>query len=255
MAVHVLVVRDVRPGGEQPFSSSKTRREQLLLRWIFLLLFFLPNRCLPAHAACGEDAPALTQEIVLEEQALRMTEQTVQSSKTKLQTFDAELQALLADPPPTYDRALARKLATLRRAEVEPKRRSLETLRAQHEESRRQWERGHQQLGPQLAEARTAYRAQTITSEEFCRVQESYAHAIRLYIEGMRDYRRGMELYARALDECVDRFLAPAIKGFTDPRSWEELIVQLERGDFLQDILVPMTANAIRSVPPDAPPE
>jgi hypothetical protein len=71
----------------------------------------------------------------------------------------------------------------------------------------------------------------------------------------MQDYRRGMDLYARALDECADRFLTPSIKGFTDPRSWEELIVQLKRGDFLHDILVPMTVNAIRSVPPDAPPE
>jgi hypothetical protein len=191
----------------------------------------------------------------MEEQVLRTIEQTVRSSKTRLQMFDADLQALLTNPPPTYDKALARQLAALRRTEVEPKRRTLENLRAQHEESRRQWERGHQRLGPQLAEARTAYRDQTITSDEFCRVQETYAHALRLYREGMQDYRRGMELYARALDECVDRFLIPAIKGFTDPRYWEELIVQLERGDFLHDILVPMTVNAIRSVPPDAPPE
>ncbi|MGE0683017.1 MAG: hypothetical protein AB7P69_19205 [Candidatus Binatia bacterium] len=254
MAVHVLVVPNVHSGGEQPSLDYKTRCGQLFLRWIFLLLFLL-GRCPPAHAACDDNVSALTQEIVLEEHALRMTEQAVRSSKTKLQMFDADLQALLANPPPTYDRTLARQLATLRRTEVESKRRTLENLRAQHEESRRQWERGHQRLGPQLAEARTAYRAQTITSDEFCRIQETYAHALRLYIEGMKDYRRGMELYTRALDECVDRFLSPSIKGFTDPRYWEELIVQLERGDFLHDILVPMTVNAIRSVPPDAPPE
>jgi hypothetical protein len=240
--------------GEQPSPAYKTHRGQLLLRWIFLLPFLL-GRLPSAHAACGENASALTQEIVLEEQALRLTEQAVRASKSRLQMFDADLQALLANPPSTYDRALARQLAALRRTEVEPKRRTLENLRAQHEESRRQWERGHQRLGPQLAEARTAYRAQTITNDEFCRVQETYARALRLYIEGMRDYRRGMDLYVHALDECVDRFLIPSNKGFTDPRYWKELIVQLERGDFLHDILVPMTVNAIRSVPPDAPPE
>jgi hypothetical protein len=254
MAVHVLVVRNIYSGGAQPSPDYKTRGGQLLLRWIFLLPFFL-GHFLSAHAACGENVYALTQEIILEEQALRATEQTVRASKTRLQMFDADLQALLANPPPTYDKTLARQLSALRRTEVEPKRRTLENLRAQHEESRRQWERGHQRLGPQLAEARTAYRAQTITSDEFCQVQETYAHALRLYIEGMRDYQRGMDFYARALDECVDRFLTPSIKGFTDPRYWEELIVQLERGDFLHDILVPMTGNAIRSVPPDAPPE
>lgn len=254
MAIHVWVVRNVHSNGEQFSLDYKLRRGRFGLRWIFLLPFLL-GRCFSAHAACGETASALTQEIVLEEQALRMTEQAVRSSKSKLQRFDADLQALLTNPPPTYDRMLARQLAILRRTEIEPKRRSLENLRAQHEEARRQWERGHQRLGPQLAEARTAYRAQTMTNDEFCRIQETYAQALRLYIEGMKDYRRGMELYARALDEYVDHFLAPSIKGFTDPRYWEELIAQLERGDFLHDILVPMTVNAIRSVPPDAPPE
>lgn len=252
--VHSLVVCNGSLEGEQPPPGSPTRRGQLLLCWILLSPFLL-SCFLSAHAACGENASALAQAIVLEEQALRLTEQTVRSSKNRLHTFDADLQALLANPPPTYDQALARQLAALRRTEVEPKRRTLENLRAQHEESRRQWERGHRQLGPQLAEAQTAYRAQTITNDEFCRVQNTYAHAIRLYIEGMQSYRRGMELYARALDECVDRFFIPSIKGFTDSRYWEGLIAELRQGDFLHDILVPMTVNAIRSVPPDAPPE
>lgn len=254
MAVHVPAAHDIPPGNEPPLLHQSTSRRPFFLCWVLLLSMIL-GRFLSAHAACGESIPAMTQALVLEEQALRATEQTVHSSITKLQAFDAELQALSANPPPTYNKELARQLALLRRTEADPKRRTLENLRAQHEEARRQWERGHQRLGPQLAEARLAYRAQTITDDEFCRVQETYAHALRLYLQGMQDYRRGMDLYAHALDEYVQRFLIPYITGFTDPQDWEELITQLKQGSFLQDILVPMTVNAIRGVPPDAPPE
>lgn len=254
MAAHVPVARDIPPGNEPLLLRQSASRGPFFLYGVLLLSMSL-GRFPSAHAACGENVLAMTQATVSEEQALRATEQTVHSSTTKFQAFNAQLQALLADPPPTYNKDLARQLALLRRTEADPKRRTLENLRAQHEEARRQWERGHQRLGPQLAEARLAYRAQTITDDEFCRVQETYARALQLYLQGMQDYRRGMNLYARALDEYVQRFLIPYITGFTNPQDWEELIARLEQGDFLQDILVPMTVNAIRGVPPDAPPE
>jgi chromosome segregation ATPase len=208
-----------------------------------------------SRSACGEDASALTQELVLEEQAVRTTVEMVRSSKEHLQTRGAELQDLLSQPPPNYDQVLARQLATLRRTEVEPKRQMLENLRAQHEESRRQWERGHQQLRPQLAEAQTAFQAKTLSRDDFCRVRENYQNAIRLYLQGIQTYRKGMELYARALDTYTDQFLLPYCKGFTEPRYWVDLIAQLKQGNFLHDILVPMTTNAIRGAPPDAAPE
>ena len=65
----------------------------------------------------------------------------------------------------------------------------------------------------------------------------------------------GMDFYARALDAYGERFLVPYTQGFSDRQRWEALIRQLEQGDFLQDLLVPMTANAILSSPPDAPPQ
>jgi hypothetical protein len=254
MVVHVSVVRSFRSsGGQWPFRLNTLQKDLLLLPYLFLLLLF--GWSVSGHAACGEEISAATQELVSEEQALRTTIQAVQSSRSRLQAFDANLQTLLDDSSRNYDKALARRLATLRHAEVEPKRRTLENLRSQHEESRRQWERGHQQLGPQFAEAQMAHRAKTMTNDEFCRVRETYAYALRLYLQGMQDYRRGMDLYAHALDEYVDRFVSPYIEGFTNPRYWEELIVQLQRGDFLHDVLVPMTANAVRGVPPSAPPE
>ena len=255
MGVHVLIVHGFHAGGRHRLPRRVTQRQGPFLLFCLVFPFFFFGWSLPGHTECGEAIPTITQELVMEEQALRATGQAVQSSKTRLQTFDADLQTLLAEPPPAYDRALARRLATLRRMEVDPKLRTLENLRSQHEDSRRQWERGHQQLGPQLAAAQTAYQAKTMTQDEFCRIRETYAHALRLYLQGMQDYRRGMDLYARALDEYVDRFIRPYIMGFTDPRAWEELLVQLQRRDFLHTILVPMTANAIRSVPPDAPPE
>ncbi|HXG22798.1 MAG TPA: hypothetical protein VNN62_27455 [Methylomirabilota bacterium] len=222
-------------------------------RMMFLLLNLVHP--LVSRAACGEAISATTQELIAEEQALHTTEQTVRSSRTRLQMLEAQLQDLLAQPPANYDQTLARKLAALRRMEVEPKRRTLENLRVQHEDSRKQWERGRRLLNPQLVEAQTAFQAKTMTHEEFCRVRETYQQALRLYLQGMQSYRQGMDLYARALNECADRFFTPYINGFTEPRQWEELIAQLQRGDFLHDILIPMTANAVRSVPPDAPPE
>lgn len=226
----------------------------LFVRQLLLFLCFLGLPTL-SHAACGEESSMLAQELVMEEQALRATIQLVRSSKEQMQRRETELQDLLAQPPSDYDQALARQLASLRRTEVEPKRQTLENLRVQHEESRRQWERGHRQLQPQLAEAQTAFQAKTLSRDDFCRVRETYQSALRLYLQGMQSYRRGMDLYARALHIYAEQFLSLYSKGFTEPTQWLALISQLKRGDFLHEVLVPMTTNAIRSIPPDVPPE
>jgi hypothetical protein len=110
-------------------------------------------------------------------------------------------------------------------------------------------------LGPQFAEAREAFQSQTMTQAAYCQIRETYVQALRLYLQGMQRYRTGMDLYAQALQTYTEHFLLPYIQGFTDKQYWETLISQLQKGDFLQDLLVPMTANAVRIIPPDVPPE
>lgn len=234
-------------------SSKRETRPAFVYQLLFIL--FLCDHQTLSRAACGEEASALAQELVAEEQALRTTIQLVRSSKEHMQLREAELRDLLAQPPADYDQSLARQLAALRQTEIEPKRQTLENLRSQHEESRRQWERGHRQLRPQLAEAQTAFQAKTLSRDDFCRVRETYQSALRLYLQGMQSYRKGMDLYARALNIYTDQFLLPYSKGFTEPKQWVDLIAQLRKGNFLHDVLVPMMTSAIRSVPPDIPPE
>ncbi len=207
-----------------------------------------------AYAACGEGTEAVRQELAAEEQVVRTTEQIVRAAKAEFQSRDTTLRETMSTPPPGYDQALARRLVELRRSEVEPKRAMLERLRAQHEEERQQWEQGHHLLLSQLTEARAAFEAQRITQDEFCRVREAYLQALRLYRDGMQGYCTGMDFYAKALAAYGERFLIPYTQGFGDRQHWVTLIQHLERGDFLQDLLVPMTANAVRSSPPDASP-
>ncbi|MBI3801163.1 MAG: hypothetical protein HY268_29855 [Deltaproteobacteria bacterium] len=217
----------------------------------FLLL------CLPAgaYAVCGEELEEVRQELTTEEQGIRTAEQAVRVAKAEFLSRDAALRETMANPPAGYDQSLASRLVELRRTEVEPKRAMLERLRAQHEEGRRQWERGHQLLYSQFVQARAALQEQRITQDEYCRVREAYVQALRLYRDGMQGYRAGMDLYVKALTAYAQRFLIPYLQGFSDREQWVRLIRQLERGDFLQDLLVPMTASAVRSTPPEAPPE
>lgn len=222
--------------------------------WVFVACLWGIARATTTQAACGEAIEETRQELAAEERDLRTTEQMVRAAVATLRVRDAALRKEMANPPAGYDQALARRLVELRRTEVEPKREMLERLRAQHEESRRQWERGHQLLYAQLSEARAAFQAKTLSQEEYCRVREAYLGALRLYLQGIQGYRTGMELYARALDVYGERFLEPYTQGFSDRQRWLALVQRLERGDFLQDILVPMTANAVRSSPPDVPP-
>ena len=224
------------------------------LFWAFLCLLCLGLPTL-AHATCGEALEETRRDLAAEEQEVRATEQAVRTHKAAALNRDEALRAAMAHPPAGYAQDLARRLVELRRTEVEPKREMLERLRAQHEETRRQWERGHELLYSQLVEARAALQAKTISQEEYCRVREAYMQALRLYQQGIQRYRAGMDFYARALDAYGERFLVPYTQGFSDRQRWEALIRQLEQGDFLQDLLVPMTANAILSSPPDTPPQ
>lgn len=238
--------------------SKKTwQRKGSGLRTIGMVIFLnLLSAGVPALvcAACGEGTEAVRQELAAEEQTVRTTEQTVRAAKTEFQSRDTTLRETMSTPPPGYDQALARRLVELRRSEVEPKRAMLERLRAQHEEGRQQWEQGHQLLLSQLTEARAAFQEQRITQDEFCRVREAYLQALRLYRDGMQGYCTGMDSYAKALAAYGERFLIPYSQGFGDRQQWVTLIQHLERGDFLQDLLVPMTASAVRSSPPDMPP-
>ncbi len=215
------------------------------------LILYLPVQL---YAACGEGVEAVRQELATEEQEVRAVEQTLRAARAEFLSRDAALRAVMATPPADYEQSLARRLVELRRTEVEPKRAMLERLRAQHEEGRKQWEYGHQLLQSQLIEARTAFEEQRIPQEEFCRVREAYWQALHMYRDGMQGYRTGMDFYARALTAYGERFLLPYTQGFSDRQQWVTLIQQLERGDFLQDLLVPMTASAIRSSPPSGLP-
>jgi hypothetical protein len=226
----------------------------LKFRIVLSLYFVLMGVPPMLHANCGEEIEVVRDQLAAEEAAVRAIEHRVRAATAEFLSRDTALREAMSNPPADYDRDLARRLVALRRSEVEPKREMLERLRSQHEEGRREWERGRQLLQAQLTEARAALDTQTIDQQEYCRVREAYLQALTLYRDGMQGYRAGMDFYARALAAYGERFLLPYAQGFSDRQQWIVLIEQLDRGDFLQDLLVPMTANAVRSSPPTAPP-
>lgn len=226
----------------------------LKLRLILSLCFILVSLPFLLHANCGEGIEVVRDQLAAEEAGVRAIEHRVRAARAEFLSRDTALREMMNNPPADYDRDLARRLVALRRSEVEPKREMLERLRSQHEEGRREWERGRRLLQTQLTEARAALDAQTIDQQEYCRVREAYLQALSLYRDGMQGYRTGMDFYARALVAYGERFLLPYAQGFSDRQHWVVLAEQLDRGDFLQDLLVPMTANALRSSPPTAPP-
>jgi hypothetical protein len=207
-----------------------------------------------AQAACGEALAETRQVLIAEEAAFRSTEQAVRAARAMMLSREADLREVLATPPSGYPEDVARRLSELHRTEVALKLQMLDRLRAQHEEARQQWERGHQLLHMQMAEARTAAQTDILSQDDYCGVQERYVQALQLYQQGMQRYRTGMDLYAKALDAYGVRFLMPYTQGFTAPQTWEILVEELEREDFLHDFLVPLTANAVRMRPPDVPP-
>jgi len=225
-----------------------------LLLWAVVLVLSSGDSTLAA-SACGAAISVTTPEGVTEEYALRQGEQTIRAGRARVQAGDAVLRSRLAHSPTDFDQSLAQQLAVLRRTEVEPKRHTLEHLRAQHEDARHQWDRGRHLLSPQLAAAQASFHAKTITPDAYCRIRETYKHAVRFYWRGIQSYRHGLELYAHALDLYDEQFLTPYLHGFTDRHQWQQLIAHLTHGDFLHEVLVPLTVNAVRSVPPDLPPD
>jgi len=223
--------------------------------WWSLLGFLCLARARGVQAACGEVLTETRRAVAAEAQVLHVTEQTVYVAKVEMLGREAALrEALLAHRPRDYPRELVQRVDALRRTEVERKLDMLDWLRAQHEDSRRHWEHGYQLLNAQLATARAAFQAQTLSADRYCGVQKRYQQALQLYWQGMQRYRIGMDLYAQALDAYGARFLLLYTQGFSHQQLWEVLIGQLEQGDFLHDVLVPLTANAIRSPPPEVPP-
>jgi hypothetical protein len=210
---------------------------------------------LAAQPRCGDGAQALNEALAVEEQALRETEYAVEAVNRALLNHHALLREALVRPPAGYARTLERRLANVHGRDIEPKRAMLERLRAQHEDARRQWERGRALLYTQLVEARRALQERRISMEKFCEIREAHLQALGLYLQGMQGYRAGMDLYARALNQYDKDFLMPYLHGFDDPQQWELLLQQLRHGDFLQDVLLAMTSNVVRSRPPQEPPE
>jgi hypothetical protein len=224
------------------------------LRWVLLGLLCLA-RAHTVQAACGEALAETHRAVAAEAQALHVTEQTMRAAQVERRSREAALrEALLAHRPRDYPRELVQRVEALRRSEVELKLDMLEWLRTQHEESRRNWERGYQLLPPQITDARAAFQAQTLSADDYCGVQERYRQALQLYRQGMQRYRTGLDLYGQALGAYGARFLLLYTQGFTHQPLWAVLIQQLEQGDFLHDFLLPLTANAIRSPPPAVPP-
>jgi hypothetical protein len=223
------------------------------LRWCLLILLCL-LRARGVQAACGKALADTHRTVAAEAQALHVTGQSVHAAQAQRLSREAALREALAHLPADYPRELVQRLEALRRTEVERKLQMLEWLRTQHEESRQHWERGHQLLHPQLVAAHAAFQAQTLSADAYCDVQERYRQALQLYRQGMQRYRTGMDLYAQALDAYGVHFLLLYTQGFTHQQMWEVLIRQLERGDFLHEFLIPLTANAIRSPPPQVPP-
>lgn len=223
------------------------------LWWCLLgLLCFIRVR--GVQAACGEELADTYRAVAAEAQALHVTEQTVRAAQAERLSREAALRAaLLVHRPRDYPRELIQRVDALGSTEVETKLDMLEWLRTQHEESRRHWEHGYQLLNAQLVTAHAAAQSQMLSADEYCGVQERYRQALHLYRQGMQRYRIGMDLYAQALGAYGTRFLLPYIQGFTHQQLWVVLIQQLEQGDFLHDVLVPLTVSATRSPPPTVP--
>ena len=107
----------------------------------------------------------------------------------------------------------------------------------------------------QFLEAEEAHRKKTLTEEEYCRAREAYAEALARYQGGLEQHRTGLTLYAAALNAYREQFVIPGIRGYANPSLWQALITKFEQDDFLQEFLNSLTASAIRSRPPEMPPD
>ncbi len=186
---------------------------------------------------------------------LRTDQGTVREAESKTQGQEAIYQNLRLHPPEDYDQALARQIGKIRRTIVRPKRTLLVQLKEQHAATRRQWERDIRLAHGQFLEAEEARRKRLLTEGAYCQAREVYAAALSRYRGGLEQYRTGLSLYADALNAYREQFVVPCIRGYTDSSFWQALVTRFEQDDFLQELLNSLTANAIRSLPPEMPPD
>lgn len=206
-------------------------------------------------AACGEHLKEVERSVGLIVLGLRTDQGTVRETESKTQGQEAIYQNLRLHPPEEYDLALARQIGKIRRTIVRPKRTLLTQLREQHAATRRQWEQDIRLAHKQFREAEEAHRKRMLTEEEYCQTREVYIEALSRYRGGLEQYRTGLALYADALNAYREQFVVPCIRGYTEPALWQALITRFEQDDFLQELLNALTANAIRSLPPETPPD
>jgi len=205
-------------------------------------------------AACGEQLKEVERSVGFLLHGLRTTQGTVREAESKTQGQEAIYQNLRLHPPEEYDQVLARQIGKIRRTIVRPKRALLVQLREQHAAARRQWEQDIRLAHEQFLEAKAAYRKRLIPQGAYCQAREVYAEALSRYRGGLEQYRTGLTLYLDTLNAYREQFVVPCIRGYTNPALWQALITRFERDDFLQELLNALTANAIRSLPPETPP-
>ena len=237
--------------------SARFSCAPLLCNWGLVCCAFLV--CLSSagvtFAACGERLAAVERSVGFLVLGLRTDQGTVREAESKTQGQEAIYQNLRLHPPEDYDQALARQIGKIRRTIVRPKRTLLVQLREQHAAARRQWEQGMRLAHEQFLEAEEAHWKRTLTEEEYCRAREAYAEVLARYQGGLEQYRTGLTLYATALNAYREQFVVPCIRGYTEPALWQALITRFEQDDFLQELLNSLTASAIRSRPPEMPPD
>ena len=229
-----------------------------LLKWgagCGIVIVLLHSVASQAQAACAEDLEETRRAVAYALYGLRTTREAVRAAEARTHGREAVLQELRLHPPEDYDSTLARQVGKLRRSIVRPKRALLAQLREQHEDARRHWERGIRLIHAQFLEAQAAFQEQLLTPEAYCYARESYLRALSLYRNGLEHYRTGLALYADGLNAYRERFVVPCLQGYTDPYQWQVLVERLEREDFLQEFLSPLTTNALRNAPQDIPPD
>lgn len=237
--------------------SARFSRALVLGNWGAVCCAFLV--CLSSagvtFAACGERLAAVERSVGLLVLELRTDQGTVREAESKTQGQEAIYQNLRLHPPEDYDQALARQIGKIRRTVVRPKRTLLTQLREQHAAARRQREREMRLAHEQFLEAEEARRKRLLTEGAYCQAREVYAEALSRYRGGLEQYRTGLTLYADALNAYREQFVVPCIRGYTEPALWQALVTRFEQEDFLQELLNSLTANAIRSLPPEMPPD
>ena len=206
-------------------------------------------------AACGERLTEVERRVGLIVLGLRTAQGTAREAESKTQGQEAIYQNLRLHPPEDYDQALARQIGKIRRTIVRPKRTLLTQLKEQHATVRRQWEREIRLAHEEFLKAEAAYRKRLLSQGTYCQDREVYVEALSRYRGGLEQYRTGLTLYTDALNAYREQFVIPCIRGYANPALWQALIARFEQDDFLQELLNSLTANAIRSLPPERPPD